>query len=203
METQCQCFLSTGARQGRSSARTVAFLVALLMVCAAGGGAIYYFVLSRADELGVVAQGKLYRSAQPSGWEYSVLDRLSIRRVISLRGYREDPELLEEEKAACAAAGAEFVHIPVESRLPTEEQIGKFMRAVQTAPGPVLVHCEHGKTRAGIMSAAYRVMVQGWSPEQAIESQLVGYHPSVDADKRTDAIDLTRRFKANHSDMLK
>ena len=44
---------------------------------------------------------------------------------------------------------------------------------------PVLVHCEHGSDRTGVCMAAYRVVVQGWTKEDAIREMTegdYGYH---------------------------
>ncbi|MDB4461879.1 protein-tyrosine phosphatase family protein, partial [bacterium] len=39
---------------------------------------------------------------------------------------------------------------------------------------PVLVHCLHGSDRTGAMCAAYRVVVEGWSMEDAIRERKSG-----------------------------
>ncbi len=44
---------------------------------------------------------------------------------------------------------------------------------------PILVHCQHGADRTGVMSVIYRVAVQGWSKEEAIREMVKGginYH---------------------------
>ena len=45
---------------------------------------------------------------------------------------------------------------------------------------PVLVHCHYGADRTGVLCAAYRVAVQGWSKQQAIDEMTrggMGFHP--------------------------
>jgi len=42
--------------------------------------------------------------------------------------------------------------------------------------GPILIHCQHGADRTGLVSALYRVVYQGWTKEQALnELQNGGY----------------------------
>ena len=45
--------------------------------------------------------------------------------------------------------------------------------------GPFLVHCQHGADRTGLLIASYRIVIQGWSKEAALEelrSGGYGYH---------------------------
>jgi protein tyrosine/serine phosphatase len=44
----------------------------------------------------------------------------------------------------------------------------KLIRAAQ-AKGPVLVHCQHGADRTGVVIAMYRIIYQGWSKQQALD----------------------------------
>jgi len=45
--------------------------------------------------------------------------------------------------------------------------------------GPFLIHCQHGADRTGLMTAMYRILEQGWSPEDALQELTdggFGYH---------------------------
>jgi protein tyrosine/serine phosphatase len=54
------------------------------------------------------------------------------------------------------------------------------MRMLKKAEnGPFLIHCQHGADRTGLMSAMYRVLEQGWTPEDALTELIdggYGYH---------------------------
>jgi len=39
---------------------------------------------------------------------------------------------------------------------------------------PVFVHCQHGADRTGMMTAIYRVVVEGWSKEDAVAEMTEG-----------------------------
>lgn len=148
-------------------------LIAWIIVAAVGLGAVlfYQFVLTPRD-FRVVEEGKLYRSRQPLGWQWHVLKRCGIRTVVDLRPHAEDPAAFDAEQKACQDAGAAFVNIPIDHIPPTAEQVAQFLTAIRDHPGPALVHCEHGRTRAGFMSAAYRVAVQDWPVDAAVSEML-------------------------------
>jgi protein tyrosine/serine phosphatase len=45
--------------------------------------------------------------------------------------------------------------------------------------GPVLLHCQHGADRTGLITAMYRILYQSWTKEQALEELTqggYGYH---------------------------
>ena len=51
----------------------------------------------------------------------------------------------------------------------TDEQLQPIMAAIlDPANQPVLIHCEHGRSRTGVIIAAYRILAQGWTYEQAL-----------------------------------
>ena len=116
----------------------------------------------------LVVAGRLYRARQPEGDIAARLRRHGITTVIDLRALDQSADELVDERAACGRAGATFVHIPVSTVVPTDAQTAEFLRTVRSAGGPVLVHCEHGKARTGMMVAAYRIVVGGWSAGRAV-----------------------------------
>jgi hypothetical protein len=58
---------------------------------------------------------------------------------------------------------------------PERKEVIRFLQIV-TDPGrtPVLVHCQHGADRTGTMCALYRIVVQGWTKEEAIQEMKEG-----------------------------
>ena len=59
--------------------------------------------------------------------------------------------------------------------IPEQRQVVRFLTIV-TDPKktPVLVHCRHGADRTGTMCAVYRIVVQGWTKEEAIKEMTDG-----------------------------
>ena len=133
----------------------------------------------------------LYRGGQPDGDEgYAWLKSLGIKTVISLRSWHEEQSAVEKH-------GMTGVRLAVQadvfgSEPPTREQVDEFFRIVlDPAQGPVYFHCKHGKDRTGTMAALYRIEVDGWTNEEAIEEmQEFGYH-----DVFKDLIEFVRNYK--------
>ena len=149
--------------------RVVKFAVLLVLVAGAITAGTLLYQAYYVGKFAAVVEGKLYRCRQPEGWHWSLLERHNIKMVINLRPHSEYdnyPWVLEEQISKCEAAGAEYVNIPVDP-MPTAEQFEEFLRRVRGSEGAVIFHCEHGRTRTGIMAAAYRIVVQDWSIEQA------------------------------------
>jgi protein tyrosine/serine phosphatase len=61
-----------------------------------------------------------------------------------------------------------------------DEDAVRFLQiATDPARTPVLAHCQHGADRTGALSATYRVVVQGWTKEAAVQEMTeggVGFH---------------------------
>jgi len=110
----------------------------------------------------------LYRSAQPSAEGMRNLKELGIKTIVNLRTFHSD---LDE----IAGLDLGYEQIFMKTWHPEEEDVVRFLRIVtDPARGPVLVHCQHGADRTGAMSAIYRILVQGWSKEEALREMTEG-----------------------------
>jgi len=114
----------------------------------------------------------IYRSEQPSRKGFQELEALGIISSITFRRNKND-----EKKAK--NTGLELKHIPLKTSELTEEELLVVMKAIQNAEKPVLIHCWHGSDRTGAISAAYRVIFENWTKEDAIKELRrpeLGYH---------------------------
>jgi len=110
----------------------------------------------------------VYRSAQPDEGAYPRLKPLGIKVVLSLRSFHGEGEDV-------AAAGLEYEHLYVKSWHPEEKEVYHFLRlATDPARTPILVHCQHGADRTGIMIALYRIIIQNWTRDEAIREMTTG-----------------------------
>ncbi|MBK8285306.1 MAG: tyrosine-protein phosphatase [Ahniella sp.] len=113
----------------------------------------------------------IYRSAQPEAGSQEALTELGIRSVISLRFNPDRAELLPEITR---------IHAPIESWDVDHDEVMRALRAlIDPENQPVLLHCRHGADRTGTVIAAYRIVVEDWTAEAAIEEMRNGgynYH---------------------------
>ncbi|WP_232465504.1 dual specificity protein phosphatase family protein [Burkholderia ubonensis] len=113
----------------------------------------------------------LYRSALLSKADVPELQKLGIRKVISFRAFHSDERIL-------AGTQITMQRIPINTWYIRDEDMVAALKALRDADrdGPVLIHCQHGADRTGLVSALYRMVYQGWTREQALdELQHGGY----------------------------
>ena len=105
----------------------------------------------------------LYRSALPDSEAQALLDKLKIGTVINFLNEPDDTWL--------KTPGVVQVQLPYRTNHVDDADVLTALRAIQSAQarGPVLMHCKHGSDRTGLMSAMYRVVVEGWSKEDALK----------------------------------
>jgi protein tyrosine/serine phosphatase len=119
----------------------------------------------RIDNFGQI-NATYYRGEQPDGRDYADLAAIGIKTVIDLQadGDSNEPRFVE-------AAGMKFYRIPMTTHVPpTSQQLASFLQIVNDpAQQPVYVHCKGGRHRTGVMTAAYRMEKDGWTPDQAFQ----------------------------------
>lgn len=117
----------------------------------------------------------LYRGAQPTVDGFKHLKSMGVKTVIGLRSNHSTKKQVEE-------AGLVSVELPLKADLesvpPTDAEIKKFFDVVlDPARQPVYFHCAFGKDRTGTMAAIYRMEMDGWTPDEALqEMNSFGYH---------------------------
>jgi protein tyrosine phosphatase (PTP) superfamily phosphohydrolase (DUF442 family) len=107
-----------------------------------------------------------YRGAQPDAEGFAELKRLGIKTVIDLRKDRQ-----AAAPGQVRALGMQYFNIPMKSsKAATPEQTDYFFKLVNDpANWPVYVHCKGGRHRTGALTAAYRIVHDGWTADQAFE----------------------------------
>ncbi|OCW28881.1 protein tyrosine phosphatase [Pseudomonas aylmerensis] len=110
----------------------------------------------------------LYRSALPDSNALPVLKNLKIGTVINF--------LPESDSAWLKNADIKQVQLTYRTNHVDDADVLTALRAIQAAEanGPVLMHCKHGSDRTGLMAAMYRVVIQGWSKEDALNEMTLG-----------------------------
>lgn len=126
-----------------------------------------------------VQDGVLYRSGMLEIGDFArLVEANHIKTVLCVRGGASSPlqnAWYRRETAYCADHGVKFVHAPM-----TSANSERNVRGVKTfweiiddpANYPVLVHCEAGVDRTGVLSYLYRIYRQGW-PEAKARKELM------------------------------
>lgn len=110
----------------------------------------------------------LYRGAQPTAEGMKQLEKLGVKTVVNLRSFHADRQQLEGTELA-------YEQIPATALNIEAEDVVRFVQIVTDANRtPVFVHCRHGSDRTGTMCAAYRIVTQGWSKDEAVEEMTKG-----------------------------
>lgn len=114
----------------------------------------------------------IYRSDQPNKYAFKELKDLGVKSVLAFRSSHVDKKL---------AKGLDFdLHfMAMKADQITQKQVLKALKIIQESPKPILVHCYHGSDRTGAIIASYRVVVDGWTKEAAIDELMnggFGYH---------------------------
>jgi protein tyrosine phosphatase (PTP) superfamily phosphohydrolase (DUF442 family) len=111
----------------------------------------------------------LYRSAKLSRRDVPHLRQLGIRKVISFRAFHSDRRIL-------AGTGISAQRIPINTWNICDKEVLAALHALRHAEcdGPILIHCQHGADRTGLICALYRMVYQNWSKDAAFDELLNG-----------------------------
>ena len=111
---------------------------------------------------------ELYRGAQPDEAGMRKLKETGIKTVVNLR-------LLHSDRDEIGRLELDYEHIPVDTFKPTEEHLLRFLEVV-TDPNraPVFVHCQRGIDRTGMAVAVFRMVVCGWTKQEALHEMMKG-----------------------------
>ena len=157
-------------------------LIGGLLACASVSGYEVRWALSHRDEklslAGVGNFGRvnshLYRGAQPTGDGFAHLRGLGVDTVVRLSLGEEGSAA---ERSVVESLGMRFVNLPWSSvHDPNADQIVQFLTLVRDHPRRTFfVHCKAGADRTGVFVALYRIVVDHWTPVQAID-EMKAFH---------------------------
>jgi len=107
----------------------------------------------------------IFRGAQPDAAAISNLEQLGIKTIIDLRMPKQVSKL---EQSQARAHGILYTNFPMHGLgRPAHEQVRQVLSLMQTLPGPVFVHCQHGCDRTGTIIACYRIEHDHWTRDAA------------------------------------
>jgi uncharacterized protein (TIGR01244 family) len=136
-------------------------------------------------EKGVMAAG------QPTGEQLQVLAEEGYKTVIDLRA-ADEPRGYDEVEAA-KANGLTYVNLPVTLASLDQETIDRFVKTMEKAEEPVLLHCA-SSNRVGALWYAYLVE-KGMAPAEALEKGKAAGLTNPELTKKIQALVAERQAK--------
>ena len=116
-----------------------------------------------------------FRGAQPDASGFKGLSAThGVRTVISLRAFNADEPL-------ATGLDLDLKRVRINTWNIKHKDVVAALQDVRRASrdAPVLLHCQHGADRTGMISALYRILYQGWSKVAALDEMqkgMFGYH---------------------------
>ena len=105
---------------------------------------------------------RLYSGGEPRGEAaFTDLKALGVKTIVTVDGARPDVETARK-------LGIRTVHLPIGYDGVPREQAVRIVAAVTALPGPVFVHCHHGKHRGPAAVAICGIATEGWTKTQAL-----------------------------------
>ncbi|MFH1748230.1 MAG: tyrosine-protein phosphatase [Planctomycetota bacterium] len=147
----------------------------------------------------VVEPQVLMRCGQP---RVSDLEQIRVehglRTVVCARGGTRHPlrgRWFYKERRYCDSQGIRLEHMPFSDKAVPPAQVFERFLDIMSDPAnhPVLVHCEQGFHRTGILCAAYRIRIAGWSLEDA-RDEMVRHGFELQREKRRPLWDALARW---------
>ena len=124
----------------------------------------------------------LYRSGQPDEDEFESLYSFNnIRSVLNLRENNSDKDEIDAVNFK-REKKIKLCEIPLDTGNISEGELYKILTVIRDAPKPLLIHCWHGSDRTGCAVAAYRIVFENWSVEDAISELMkpeYGHHKNI------------------------
>ncbi len=124
----------------------------------------------------IVSKDVLWRGAKPDALGAAELISLGVKTIVNLELLHDDKKTFRTARPKTVLSPAiEYFRIRdwepnvVVANDRLDSNVAEFIAIARTQPKPIYVHCRSGQNRTGVMVAAYRVLVEDWSNEAAID----------------------------------
>lgn len=120
----------------------------------------------------------LYRSALPDNSKVDIIKNQRIATIITLIK-EDDSKWLGNDKKI------QLISYPTHADRVKDDDVLQVLKLIQQSESegkPVLLHCKHGQNRTGLFVAMYRIVIQHWTKEQAVNELVYG----IDSTEKED-----------------
>ena len=178
------------ARSVKALATTAAKVTLAMTTVLTAAVGVAWWAIEGDGNVHVLVPGIAIRSAEPDGERLAAMkQRFGLRSVVNLRGKNDGKPWYDEELHASQALGLQHFDIALSAQHElSPAQIGEVLAMIEQAPKPVLIHCNGGSDRTGLISAAW-LYAHGATKQEA-EAQLAlryGHFPWLGS--KTSAMD--------------
>lgn len=180
--------INTDSRSSLRRTLKATGLALLVFVLSAGA---YFGSLQLDGNIRVVEPGRLVRSAQLSRAQFArVIRRDSIRSIINLRGAHPGAAWYDAELAVSDSLGVKHFDVGMSAEhFVSAAQIDSILQLLRAAPAPVLIHCQGGADRSGLVAALYEAEIMHRTPTVADRQLALKYGHFPYLFSHTDAMD--------------
>jgi protein tyrosine phosphatase (PTP) superfamily phosphohydrolase (DUF442 family) len=104
---------------------------------------------------------RVFSGSVPDGEAaFAALKERGIKTIITVDGSQPDVETAKR-------FGIRYVHLPIGYDAVPTNQAARMIKAAESLPGPIYVHCHHGLHRGPAGAAVICMGVEGWTTAQA------------------------------------
>lgn len=132
-------------------------LLSALVVCGLGIATTSYLY-----NFHCVIPHQVYRSAQLSAFSLNVLSHFTkLKTIVNLRGEHPTAHWYQAEQAYASQHHIRLINVPLNAtHLPNQQEMQTLTEALLNAPKPLLLHCQGGADRSGLVSAMALLLSQ-------------------------------------------
>ena len=115
----------------------------------------------------------LWRGSQPTREGFHNLEATGAKTIVSLQYIQDDLPMLSGTRL-------KYLWLPEIPWFPDDQDLVIFLKVVENPDNrPVFVHCKLGRDRVGYMVAAYRIIVQNWTVDDAIHEMFEFHYNTI------------------------
>jgi protein tyrosine phosphatase (PTP) superfamily phosphohydrolase (DUF442 family) len=174
-----------------AASRRTAKVGGLTVLLTAASIASYCGIIRYMGNIHVVERGQLYRSAQLDKDEFEqVIKKYQIKSILNLRGDSPGEDWYDDEIAVSKTLDVKHFDYGIwASGIVTPKQINDILKVVRSAPKPLLIHCNGGADRSGLVAALYLAEIEKRPIDEAVGqlSIIYGHFPYLTS--KTGAMD--------------